>query len=72
MFVLPIHTAFASARQAPLYVALVLASLLRAISLALRLAGRDIIYWYLATSLPLFAGAIVAAARSASRGASSG
>jgi membrane protease YdiL (CAAX protease family) len=61
LFLLPVHAAFAPSRQAPLYVALVLAPLLRAVSLALPLAGWDIIYWYLATSLPLFAAIIVAA-----------
>jgi membrane protease YdiL (CAAX protease family)/LysM repeat protein len=60
LFLLPVHEAFAPRLQAPLLVALVFAPLLRAISLALPLVGWDIIYWYLATSLPLFVGMLMA------------
>jgi membrane protease YdiL (CAAX protease family) len=61
LVLLPVHAAFAPRRYAPLYAALVFAPLLRVMSLALPLAGWSMVYWYLATSVPLFAGLVVAA-----------
>ncbi|MDN5348295.1 MAG: protease family protein [Clostridia bacterium] len=48
-------------REYPLYLTLTLAPLIRILSLSMPLAGFPLVYWYLLTGLPLFAGASVAA-----------
>jgi uncharacterized protein len=55
---LPIQAAMAPARDRPLFLALVLAPLVRVVSLAFPLAGQTAVSWYLGTSLPLFVAAV--------------
>lgn len=61
VFALVVHAAFASEEDRPLLVALVLAPLLRILTLSYPFASSSVVLWYLLTSIPLFIGAVGAA-----------